>query len=48
MEAFTTVGRIQFEPGGNGTSNPSGYHPFVSEGAHEDLIIYIWQINIWP
>jgi iron complex outermembrane receptor protein len=40
MEAFTTVGRIQFEPGGNGTSNPSGYHPFVSEGDNNDRYNY--------
>jgi iron complex outermembrane receptor protein len=40
MEAFTTVGRLQFEPGGNGTTSPSGYHPFIGSGDNNDRYNY--------
>lgn len=40
MEAFTTAGRVQFEPGGNDTSNPQGYHDFISSGEGNDRYNY--------
>ena len=40
MEAFTTAGRVQFEPGGNGTSSASGYHPFIGTGEGNDRYNY--------
>jgi len=40
MEAFTTEGRIQFEPGGNGTTSPEGYHPWVNSGDNNDRYNY--------
>lgn len=32
--------RIQFEPGGNGTSTPEGYHPWVNGGEGNDRYNY--------
>jgi iron complex outermembrane receptor protein len=42
MEAFTSVGRVQFEPGGSGLDNPngSGYHDFVGSGDVNDRYNY--------
>jgi len=41
MNAFlATGGRVQFEPGGNGTSTPEGYHPWVNGGEGNDRYNY--------
>lgn len=40
MNAFTPVGRVQFEPGGNGTSSPEGYHAWVNGGDGNDRYNY--------
>ena len=32
--------QIQFEPGGNGTSSPSGYHPYIGSGEGNDAYNY--------
>jgi iron complex outermembrane receptor protein len=42
MEAFINgfSERVQFEPGGNGTSSPEGYHPFIGTGDNNDRYNY--------
>ncbi len=42
MEAFINgfSERIQFEPGGNGTISPEGYHPWVNSGENNDRYNY--------
>ena len=40
MNAFTDIGRVQFEPGGNNSSNADGLHDWVNSGDNNDRYNY--------